>query len=93
MAKKMYISPLFSGGLVDDGEHTEPYTNSQEIYTPDNPTNLYPDFIGLSTEQILNVMSLSAAQARALDTSGDGAIDLQEYLAAFPESSAPSNPE
>lgn len=87
MAKKMYTRPHFSQGLNDGGEHTEPYTNSEDIYTLDNPGNLYPDFIGLSMDQILNVMSLSAAQARALDTSGDGAIDLQEYLAAFPETS------
>ncbi|MBP3871783.1 MAG: hypothetical protein J6E46_12510 [Faecalicoccus sp.] len=93
MAKKMYISPLFSGGLVDGGEHTEPYTNSEEIYSPDNPSSLYPDFIGLSTDQILNVMSLSPAQARALDTSKDGAIDLDEYLAAFPETSGSGDPE
>ena len=94
MAKKKYISPLYSGGLVDGGEHTEPYTNSEEIYSPDRTDSSYPDFIGLDAAQISTFMSAypTAAQALAWDSTGDGCINLDEYLAACP-SSTPGNPE
>ncbi len=93
MAKKKYISPLYSGGLPDSGEHTEPYTNSEEIYSPDNPSNPYPDFIGLSMDQIAVVMSMSPTEAKAMDKSGDGAIDLDEYNAVFGSASGSGDPE
>ena len=89
MAKKMYVSPLFSGGLVDGGDHVEPYTNSQETYSPDNPTNTLPDMSELNIDQITNVMSLPLSQIRAI--AGDDVLTLEEYLAAFP--AAPSEPD
>lgn len=85
MAKKRYISPLFSGGLDDGGSHTEPYTNSEDIYTPDDPGNLYPDFSGLNEDQMLMVLSLTSSQAWAMDTDHDGVISLAEYLDRFPQ--------
>ena len=89
MAKKMYVSPLFSGGLVDGGDHVEPYTNSQETYSPDNPTNTLPDMSELDIDQITNVMSLPLSQIREI-AGGDDKITLAEYQAFFP--AAPSEP-
>ena|GEM_PF-6520809 len=82
MAKKMYVSPLFSGGLVDGGDHTEPYTNSQETYSPDSQDKLYPDFSGLNEEQILEILSMSREAAWALDADGNGVITADEYPSA-----------
>lgn len=90
MAKKMYISPLFSGGLVDGGDHTEPYSNSQGTFSPDTPTNTLPDMSALGPEQMANVMSLPLSQINAM-AGEDGIISLEEYLTVFPEP-APAAP-
>ncbi len=96
MAKRMYISPLFEGGLDGEHDHTENYSNSQNLYSPDKPNGIaYPDFEGLSVDQVLNFQATyrTAEEALKWDASGDKVIDLNEYLAACPEPPIPSDPE
>lgn len=95
MAKRMYVSPLFEGGLDGEHDHTENYSNSENLYSPDKPTGIaYPDFAGLTVDQVLNFQTKYPTAEQALQwDNGDKVIDLNEYLAACPETPIPSDPE
>lgn len=90
MAKKMYTSPLF---LKDEGDHTQPYSNSQDITTPDGPIHTIPDLSLLSDEQMADVLTLSVAEMNAMDTDHSGSISVDEYYARFPQVSDTPDPE
>lgn len=93
MSKKLYVSPLFSGGLIPE-EDPDPisYTNSQNhgeagSETPD-PT--WPTFSGLSSDQISYIQGAISIADAWMRAGTDGVLSLEECSDLFP---AEPNPE